>query len=61
MGGGFEAALAGNVLVAERGTRLGFPEVLFGLFPGMGAYTLLRRRVDAVTAEKIILNAKNSS
>ncbi len=59
MGGGFEAALAGNVLVAERGTRLGFPEVLFGLFPGMGAYTLLRRRVDAVAAEKIILNAKN--
>ena len=59
MGGGFEAALAGNVLVAERGTRLGFPEVLFGLFPGMGAYTLLRRRVDTLTAEKIILSAKN--
>jgi len=59
MGGGFEAALAGNVLVAERGSRLGFPEVLFGLFPGMGAYTLLRRRVDAVTAERIILSARN--
>ena len=59
MGGGFEAALAGNVLVAERGVRLGFPEVLFGLFPGMGAYTLLRRRVDALSAEKIILGAKN--
>ena len=59
MGGGFEAALAGNVVVAERGSRLGFPEVLFGLFPGMGAYTLLRRRVDCATAEKIILSAKN--
>ena len=59
MGGGFEAALAGNVLVAERGTRLGFPEVLFGLFPGMGAYTLLRRKVDAATAEEIILGARN--
>ena len=59
MGGGFEAALAGNVVVAERGARLGFPEVLFGLFPGMGAYTLLRRRVDCATAEKIILSAKN--
>ena len=59
MGGGFEATLAGNVVVAERGARLGFPEVLFGLFPGMGAYTLLRRRVDCATAEKIILGAKN--
>ncbi|MEX2482805.1 MAG: crotonase/enoyl-CoA hydratase family protein [Gammaproteobacteria bacterium] len=59
MGGGFEAALAGNILVAEKGTRLGFPEVLFGLFPGMGAYTLLRRRVDAMTAERIILSARN--
>ncbi|MEQ8664042.1 MAG: crotonase/enoyl-CoA hydratase family protein [Gammaproteobacteria bacterium] len=59
MGGGFEAALAGNVLVAEEGSRMGFPEVLFGLFPGMGAYTFLRRRVDATTAEKIILSARN--
>ena len=59
MGGGFEATLAGNVVVAERGSRLGFPEVLFGLFPGMGAYTLLRRRVDCAMAEKIILSAKN--
>ncbi|MEQ8231757.1 MAG: crotonase/enoyl-CoA hydratase family protein [Gammaproteobacteria bacterium] len=59
MGGGFEAALAGNVLVAEEGSRMGFPEVLFGLFPGMGAYTFLRRRVDAMTAEKIILSARN--
>jgi len=59
MGGGFEAALAGNVLVAERGTRLGFPEVLFGLFPGMGAYTLLRRRVERRVAENIILSARN--
>ena len=59
VGGGFEAALAGNVLVAERGTRMGFPEVLFGLFPGMGAYTLLRRRVDPITAERIITSAES--
>lgn len=59
LGGGFEAALAGNVIVAERGVRMGFPEVLFGLFPGMGAYTLLRRRVDQALTEKIILSAQN--
>lgn len=61
MGGGFEAALAGNLLVAEEGTKLGFPEVLFGLFPGMGAYTLLRRKVSARVAEEVILSAKNYS
>jgi DSF synthase len=59
MGGGFEAALAGNYLVAERGARLGFPEVLFGLFPGMGAYSLLRTRVSASLAERIILSGRN--
>lgn len=61
MGGGFEAALSGNVVIAEKGTRLGFPEVLFGLFPGMGAYTLLRRRVSAAVAETLICSAKNYS
>jgi DSF synthase len=55
LGGGFEAALSSHVLVAERGTRFGFPEVLFNLFPGMGAYTLLRRRVPERVAERIIM------
>lgn len=59
LGGGFEAALAGNIIVAERGVRMGFPEILFGLFPGMGAYTLLRRRVHQSIAEKIIFSAQN--
>lgn len=61
MGGGLEAALAGNIIVAQRGVKMGFPEVLFGLFPGMGAYTALRARTDHRTAEKIILGAKNYS
>jgi DSF synthase len=55
LGGGFETALSGHVLIAERGTRFGFPEVLFNLFPGMGAYTLLRRRVPESVAERIIM------
>ena len=57
LGGGFEAALAANVLVAERGARMGFPEVLFGLFPGMGGYTFLRRRISAADAESMIVDA----
>lgn len=44
-GGGLEFALSSNILVAEQGTRLGFPEILFNLFPGMGAYTFLYRKV----------------
>jgi len=58
LGGGFEGALSSNVLIAERGTKLGLPEVLFNLFPGMGAYSLLSRKVGAVMAEKIILSGK---
>ena len=45
MGGGFESALSASVLVAEESARLGFPEILFNLFPGMGAYSLLSRKV----------------
>jgi DSF synthase len=58
LGGGFECALSGNVLIAERGTKLGFPEILFNLFPGMGALSLLGRRVGHHKAEKIILSGK---
>lgn len=58
LGGGFEAALASNILIAERGAQMGLPEILFNLFPGMGAYTLLSRRLDPARAEKIILSGK---
>ncbi len=55
LGGGFEAALSSNVIIAEKRSRFGFPEVLFNLFPGMGAYSLLSRRLDARRAETMIL------
>lgn len=58
LGGGFEAALSSNVLVAERSAELGLPEILFNLFPGMGAYSLLARRVGTVEAEKMITSGK---
>lgn len=55
LGGGFEAALSSDVLIAERGTRMGLPEILFNLFPGMGAYSLLSRKLDPKRAERMIL------
>jgi DSF synthase len=58
LGGGFECALSGNVLIAERGCKMGFPEILFNLFPGMGAITLLGRRIGHQKAEQIILSGK---
>jgi DSF synthase len=56
LGGGFEAALSCSVIIAERRARFGFPEVMFNLFPGMGAYSFLARRIGAVKAERIILS-----
>ena len=53
-GGGFEAALASHILVAEKGVRFGFPEPLFGLFPGMGGYALIRARTDESIAKRLI-------
>ncbi|KOO76312.1 crotonase/enoyl-CoA hydratase family protein [Stenotrophomonas maltophilia] len=58
LGGGLEMALACHTIVAEEGSGLGLPEVLFGLFPGMGAYSFLCRRVPPHLAEKIILDGR---
>ena len=55
LGGGFEAALSCHTIVAEEGVLMGLPEVLFDLFPGMGAYSFLCKRVPAKLAEKIML------
>lgn len=54
LGGGFECALSASVLVAEESVRMGFPEVLFNLFPGMGAYSFLARKIGRRLAEELI-------
>jgi DSF synthase len=58
LGGGLECALSLNVLIAERGTKMGFPEVLFNSFPGMGAFSFLSRKLDPVRAKKIIMSGR---
>jgi DSF synthase len=55
LGGGMELALSCHTIVAEEGVDMGLPEVLFGLFPGMGAYSFLCKRVSPQVAEKLIL------
>jgi len=54
LGGGFEAALSATVMVAEESARMGFPEILFNLFPGMGAYSFLSRKIGRRAAEEMI-------
>lgn len=58
LGGGFEAAISFNHLIAERGVKLGLPESLFNAFPGMGAYSHLSRRLGPRQAREMILSGK---
>lgn len=58
LGGGFEAVLSGDFVVADERARFGLPEVLYGLFPGMGAYTFLSRRLGQAAAERLILEGR---
>lgn len=58
LGGGFETVLASDVIVAEESAMMGLPEILFNLFPGMGAYSLLARRAGPRVAEEMILSGR---
>ena len=58
LGGGFEAAISSNVVIAEKSAKFGLPEVLFNLVPGMGAYSFLVRRTTPDLAEKIIMSGE---
>ena len=57
-GGGFECALASDTIVAERSATFSLPEVLFNMFPGMGALSLLGRRIGLRKAEEIIMSGQ---
>ena len=37
---------------------MGLPEIMFNLFPGMGAYQLLSRRVGVRAAEELMLSGR---
>lgn len=54
MGSGFEAVLAADVVVAERSSQYGFPGIIYNLFPGMGGYSVLVRKIGQRRAEEMI-------
>ncbi len=58
LGAGLEAALSCDTIMANQQVKLGFPEVLFNMFPGMGAYSFLARRVAPGLVERMILSGK---
>ena len=58
LGGGFECALADDVIIAERSAKFGLPEILFSLFPGMGALSFLTRKIGRVKAEELVLSGR---
>jgi DSF synthase len=58
LGGGLEGALCCNYIIAERKVKLGLPEILFNCFPGMGAYSLLARRINPSAVERMIFSGK---
>lgn len=58
LGGGFEAALSAHLLIAEKSAQLGLPEVLFNLFPGMGALSFLSRKIGMKAAEEMVNSGK---
>ena len=60
-GGGFEAALACNYMIAEKQSVFSFPESLFGFFPGMGAYDLFRRFSGPLEADRAFTTGKRYS
>ena len=61
LGGGFEALLSFDFIIAERHATFALPEIMFGLYPGMGAHALLSRKVGSAMADRIILSNETYS
>ncbi len=61
LGGGLEAALAEDYMLADETAVLGVPEAAFNTFPGMGAVSLLARRLGNASAEEMISTGRTVS
>ena len=61
LGGGLEAALAEDFMLADEEAVLGVPEASFNTFPGMGAISLLARRLGNAGAEELISTGRTVS
>jgi 3-hydroxyacyl-CoA dehydrogenase len=58
LGGGVELALAGHYRIAEKGAKLGFPEITLGVVPGAVGTQRLPRLIGAAKALTMFLDGK---
>lgn len=58
LGGGAELALSCDVIVGDVSTKMGFPEISHGIFPGGGATSKLPRRLGISKSLELILTGK---
>ncbi len=58
LGGGLESVLPFHQVIVERSAQAGFPEVLFNLFPGMGAWNFTARKAGFAVANEMILSGR---
>jgi DSF synthase len=58
LGGGLESVLPFHKVIFERSAQAGFPEVLFNLFPGMGAWNFTIRKAGFTVANEMILSGR---
>ena len=61
LGGGFELALACDLIVAGQGASFGLPEVKVGIFPGGGSTQTLTWLVGPARARDVILTGRRLS
>jgi 3-hydroxyacyl-CoA dehydrogenase / enoyl-CoA hydratase / 3-hydroxybutyryl-CoA epimerase len=59
LGGGLEIALACDFRIAVDEARLGFPEVMLGLHPGLGGTVRLPRLINPLEAMTMMLTGRN--
>ena len=58
LGGGLESVMPFHKIIFERSAQAGFPEVLFNLFPGMGAWNFTIRKAGFAVANEMILSGR---
>ena len=58
LGGGLESVMPFHKVIFERSAQAGFPEVLFNLFPGMGAWNFTIRKSGFAVANEMILSGR---
>ncbi|MFY9510817.1 MAG: crotonase/enoyl-CoA hydratase family protein, partial [Rubrivivax sp.] len=58
LGGGLESVLPFHKVIFERSAQAGFPEVLFNLFPGMGAWDFTIRKGGFAVANEMVLSGR---